>query len=140
MVLGQNTSKSRALLSSQPPRLHTGDHGATTGNAAPQDGPTSGSATADLLFGVSGRNKLFAAGDKLRELIVPDAIVQAVSGGFVGSRKTKRDSAHERSRAEEARKELDDLVAGVCPLCEGSVVGLDKPFINPGEEVSDWKI
>jgi hypothetical protein len=48
--------------------------------------------------------------------------------------------AVDEARAAEARKELDELVAGVCPLCEGSVAGIDKPFISEGEDVGDWAV
>ena len=90
---------------------------------------------------MTGRNKLIAAGDRLRELIIPDALAQAVSVGVGGGRKSKKqDRVEDHSRAQEARKELDDLVAAVCPLCEGAVVGLDKPFIESGEDVGDWTI
>jgi hypothetical protein len=98
---------------------------------------------------VTGRNKLLAAGDRLRELIIPDALAQAVSvvgaGVGVGSSKRSRalregGGAVDEARAAEARKELDELVAGVCPLCEGSVAGIDKPFISEGEDVGDWAV
>jgi hypothetical protein len=98
---------------------------------------------------VTGRNKLLAAGDRLRELIIPDALAQAVSvvGAGVGVGSGKRSKALregggavDEARAAEARKELDELVAGVCPLCEGSVAGIDKPFISEGEDVGDWAV
>ncbi|ORX36495.1 Pep3/Vps18/deep orange family-domain-containing protein [Kockovaella imperatae] len=102
---------------------------------------TSGSAATDLLLGVTGRNKLMAAGDRLRELIVPDALAQAVSVSVgVGKKTKKKTRVEDNTRTEEARKELDELVAAVCPLCEGAVVGLDKPFIKPEEAVGDWDI
>lgn len=104
---------------------------------------------------MTGRNKLLAAGDKLRELIIPDVLAQAISvvgagvgvgsGGPVngagagkGSRR-KDGNGPEGVRAEELRKELDGIVAAVCPLCEGSVVGLDKGFVADGEG-ADWEV
>lgn len=117
---------------------------------------------------MTGRNKLLAAGDKLREMIVPDVLAQAVTavgsvplpgipgipgisgisgipgmGGGGGSRKAtarrERDRTEE-ARMETARNELDELVAAVCPLCEGCVVGLDRGFIKEEEDVGDWEV
>lgn len=84
---------------------------------------------------VPGRKTLAAAGDRLRDLIVPDALAQAVSG--TGKRK-KRDV--DNTHIEEARKELDELVATTCPLCEGVIASIDKPFIKDEEDVGDWAI
>ncbi|WVQ94630.1 hypothetical protein IAU59_001710 [Kwoniella sp. CBS 9459] len=140
----------RALLSSN---FSPSASGAGTPRQA-KDGSrnqvTSGSVATDLLLGVTGRNKLMAAGDRLRELIIPDALAQAVSvvGAGVGvtssgggkNSKRRNELRIDEGRAEELRKELDDLVASVCPLCEGSVVGLDKPFIAEGENTADWEV
>jgi hypothetical protein len=102
-----------------------------------------------MLLGVTGRNKLLAAGDRLRDLIIPDALAQAVSvvgagvGVGVSGKKVKTSKLEKdkvESRADAARKELDDLVAESCPLCEGSVIGLDKPFVTEGEDIGDWEI
>ncbi len=54
--------------------------------------------------------------------------------------KSKKERDREDTRAEACRKELDEVVAGVCPLCEGAVVGLDKPFVADGEDVGDWAV
>jgi len=98
---------------------------------------------------VTGRNKLLAAGDKLRELIIPDVLAQAVSvvGQGVGvgpsvssQKKNKRDgSGLSEEQTARLKGELDKIVAAVCPLCEGSVVGLDKPFVVDGEGL-DWMV
>jgi hypothetical protein len=136
-------STNRALLSSSfsptPSRPET-----------PRQGANSTVSTAtDLLLGVTGRNKLLAAGDRLRDLIVPDVLAQAVSvvgaGVGVGSgdrraKLSKKEKDRGESRGEAARKELDELVASTCPLCEGAVMGLDKPFVIEGEDVRDWEI
>ncbi|KIO30783.1 hypothetical protein M407DRAFT_14242 [Tulasnella calospora MUT 4182] len=44
------------------------------------------------------------------------------------------------AKAEKIRDELDDMLASSCPLCEGVVVGLDKPFIAPGEVDDSWAL
>jgi len=107
----------------------------------PRQAVTTGSAATDLLLGVTGRNKLMAAGDKLRELIIPDALAQAVSVGVGGKKtKSKKEKDKDDVRAEAARAELDELVAGSCPLCEGSVVALDKPFVAEDEDTSSWVV
>ncbi|WVR03897.1 hypothetical protein IAU60_000896 [Kwoniella sp. DSM 27419] len=113
---------------------------------------TSGSTATDLLLGVTGRNKLMAAGDRIREMIIPDALAQAVSvvgagvgvgsgSGGAGKKGKKSDVRRvDDARAEELRKEVDDLVASACPLCEGAVAGLDKPFIGEKENTADWDV
>lgn len=83
-------------------------------------------------FAAPGR-RIAAAGDKLRELIVPDALAQAVSGG-------KKKRYAEDADLEAARAELDQLVAAVCPLCEGSIVGIDKPFVREDENGGEWAV
>lgn len=103
------------------------------------------SSATDFLMAVPGRKTLAAAGDRLRELIVPDALAQAVSvvgagvGVGGGSRKKKR-GPEEEVRLEVVRKELDELIAAVCPLCEGSVAAIDRPFVRDDEDVSDWAV
>ncbi|KAG8987850.1 hypothetical protein FRB90_003109, partial [Tulasnella sp. 427] len=93
---------------------------------------------------------LGAAGDRLRDLIVPDALANAIGAGVsnlpgVGllwgagdDKQTKKTDAE--AKAEKIRDELDDLLAASCPLCEGVVVGLDKPFISPGEVDDSWAL
>lgn len=135
---------SRALLSSSFPSQ-------SGSNTPAQRKPATGSTATDLLLGVTGRNKLLAAGDKLRELIIPDVLAQAVSvvGQGVGvgggsaaiSKKKTRDrgDGNENEKTARAKAELDKIVAAVCPLCEGSVVGLDRPFVAEGEGL-DWDV
>lgn len=153
LVSRSSDSAGRTLLSSHFSPSPSGTGTPRHGKEASRNGATSGSAATDLLLGMTGRNKLIAAGDRLRELIIPDALAQAVSvvgagvgvtsGGGTGSGKKglkKRDKLADEGRIEELRKELDELVAGQCPLCEGAVVGLDKPFIVSGEDTTDWEV
>lgn len=148
--LVKSDTPSRLLLSQTFPS----SSGISTPTARPKcrEMPTSGNAATDLLLGVTGRNKLLAAGDKLRDLIIPDALAQAVTAvgttvvsgvagvGGSSAKKSKKERDRDDTRAEVARKELDELVAGVCPLCEGAVVGLDRPFIKEDEAVGDWAV
>ena len=102
---------------------------------------TSGSTTTDLLLGITGRNRLLAAGDKLRELIIPDALAQTLSSVTLGGGPAKKqDDKYSEGKADAARDELDSLVASVCPLCESAIVGLDKPFIADGEDTREWDV
>jgi len=99
--------------------------------------------------GSLGRN-ILSAGDKLRDLIIPESLASVVTGamwstgldrvGMVwgGGEKGAGDDAGRR--AEKAREELDDLLAGACPLCENVVAGLDKPFVKEGEDDVSWQV
>lgn len=103
--------------------------------------------------GTLGRG-ILSAGDKLRDLIIPESLASVVSGGMWstgldrmgmgmgmlwggGERQEKDDKTR---RVEKAREELDELLAGACPLCESVVTGLDRPFVKEGEEDDSWQI
>jgi hypothetical protein len=144
-LVSKPDSTGRALLSSSFPS----GSGTTTPARKPKSTVAgTGSTATDLLLGVTGRNKLLAAGDKLRELIIPDVLAQAVSvvgqgvgvGPVSSQKKTKRDGTGlSEEQTARLKGELDKIVAAVCPLCEGSVVGLDKPFVVDGEGL-DWEV
>ncbi|KAH7928483.1 hypothetical protein BV22DRAFT_1058671 [Leucogyrophana mollusca] len=100
-----------------------------------------GTKAANLL----GRN-LISAGDKLRDLIVPDALASVVSApgwipgmGLGGGKKGGSDKDAEK-KIEKLKAELDDVLASSCPLCESIVAGLDKPFVKPGELDTSWAL
>ena len=95
---------------------------------------------------------ILSAGDKLRDLIIPESLASVVSAGMWstgldrmsmgllwggGDRQEKDDTTR---KVEKAREELDELLAGACPLCESVVSGLDKPFIKEGEDDDSWQI
>ncbi|KIK86558.1 hypothetical protein PAXRUDRAFT_831909 [Paxillus rubicundulus Ve08.2h10] len=95
--------------------------------------------------GSLGRN-ILSAGDRLRDLIVPDALASVVSApgwipgmGLGGSKKVGLDKDAEK-QAEKLRAELDDVLASSCPLCESVVAGLDKSFVSPGEVDMTWAL
>ena len=90
---------------------------------------------------------VISAGDRLRDLIVPDALAALVTAptqwipGMGGGGKTV--SHHDKlgsAKAEKIRAELDDLLTSNCPLCESVIVGLDKPFVKEGEVESSWTL
>ncbi|KAH8835865.1 Pep3/Vps18/deep orange family-domain-containing protein [Flagelloscypha sp. PMI_526] len=90
---------------------------------------------------------LLSAGDKLRDLIVPDALAAVVSApvgwmpGMGGSRKGgPKKTIIGGKKAEKLVAELDDLLASSCPLCESVVAGLDKPFVKEGEDDTSWAL
>lgn len=43
-------------------------------------------------------------------------------------------------KTERLRRELEDVLAASCPLCESVVAGLDKPFVQPGEVDASWAL
>ena len=94
-----------------------------------------------------GRN-LLSAGDRLRDLIVPDALASVVTApaGWIpgiGSGAGKRGGVAEKDggkRAERLRAELEEILAGTCPVCESVVAGLDKPFVKDGEGEAGWEL
>lgn len=91
-----------------------------------------------------GRN-LLSAGDRLRDLVIPDALAAVVSApvawmpGVGGGKKGSMDEDG-GNKGEKLRAELDDLLASSCPLCESVVVGLDKPFVTEGEVDMTWAL
>jgi hypothetical protein len=87
---------------------------------------------------------LLTAGDKLRDLVVPDALAAVIANPLVGltgaPRRADGRADVDRAAAERARVELEDLLAASCPLCESVVAGLDKPFIEEGEADTSWDL
>ncbi|KAK7468755.1 tethering complex subunit [Stygiomarasmius scandens] len=94
-----------------------------------------------------GRNILSAglsAGDRIRDLIIPDTLAAVVSAptwipGIGGGRRIEAD-ANKEKKTEKLRAELEEVLASSCPLCESVVVGLDKPFVKEGEVDSSWAL
>jgi hypothetical protein len=75
-------------------------------------------------------------------LVVPDALAALVAhpliGVGIGGGRQVDGKAEEN--VEKARKELEELLAGSCPLCESVVVGLDRGFIAEGEDDESWAV
>jgi len=88
-----------------------------------------------------GRN-IISAGDRLRDLIVPDALAAIVSAPTwmpgVGPR--GQGAGADGNKLEKLRAELDDVLASNCPLCESVVAGLDRPFVKEGEVDTSWAL
>ena len=91
-----------------------------------------------------GRN-LLSAGDRLRDLIMPDALVTVITSpagwipGMGGAQKNALVESETRKRLEKLRSELEDALASACPLCESVIVGLDKSFTK-GEPDTTWEV
>jgi hypothetical protein len=92
--------------------------------------------------GSLGRN-ILSAGDRLRDLIIPDALAAVVSAPTwipgIGARRNGAEK-HGGKKTEVLRAELDDVLASSCPLCENVVAGLDKPFVKEGEVDTSWTL
>ena len=88
-----------------------------------------------------GRN-LLSAGDRLRDLIVPDALAAVVSapGWIPGIGRRSTIEADGGKKSEKMRGELEELLASSCPLCESVVAGLDKAFVKDGEVDNSWTL
>lgn len=89
-----------------------------------------------------GKN-LLSAGDRLRDLIVPDALVNVVTapvGWIPGLGGGRRSGEDKEKKSEKLRRELEDMLAGSCPMCESVVAGLDKPFVKEGEVDTTWSL
>lgn len=92
--------------------------------------------------GSLGRN-VISAGDRLRDLIVPDALASVVSapvGWIPGMGKKQGADKDEGKKIEKLRAELEEVLASSCPLCESVVAGLDRPFVKDGELDTSWAL
>ncbi|PWZ03605.1 hypothetical protein BCV70DRAFT_170440 [Testicularia cyperi] len=130
--------------------------------------------------------------DKLRELVVPDAVISAISAGVsvsvaggrrvlapldpfsnpasdwvAGSRTAAQrraaaasiadekngfhEGGHTRSvatarsieeqeRIQQLRDQLDALIAGSCPVCDGAANAIGRPFISDKEDTDEWAL
>ena len=83
-----------------------------------------------------GRN-IISAGDRLRDLIIPDALAAAVWMG--GARRAVNDRGPS-DNGETLRLELENILASSCPLCESVIAGLDRPFVKEGEVDTTWEL
>ncbi|KAI0071987.1 hypothetical protein K474DRAFT_1711999 [Panus rudis PR-1116 ss-1] len=130
----QSSTAQRTLLSA----TFQNGQSKTSGNGS----ATAGTAAANALG--LGRN-LLSAGDRLRDLIVPDTLVSIVTApaGWIpgigtGSRRNTEKDAEKK--VAKLRAELEDVLTGSCPLCESVVAGVDKPFVKEGERDTSWEL
>lgn len=125
----------------------------TPADRAPSRQPTTQRTLLSANFGVPngartatalGRN-ILSAGDRLRDLIIPDALAAVVTAPVawipgIGGGNEKKSRQDGEKKIERMRKELEDVLAGSCPLCENVVASLDKPFIKNGEVDTSWAL
>lgn len=110
-------------------------------NFGPIVNPLQNGAKAANLLGRS----VISAGDRLRDLIIPDALAAVVSTpnwlpGMGGGKASGTEKTIGEKKLENMRVELDDLLSSSCPLCESVVAGLDKPFVMDGEVDTSWTL
>jgi hypothetical protein len=88
---------------------------------------------------------LLSAGDRLRDLIIPDALVTVITSpagwipGMGGAQRNALVESGTGKRLEKLRSELEDTLASACPLCESVIVGLDESFTK-GEPDTTWEV
>jgi len=88
---------------------------------------------------------VISAGDRLRDLIIPDALATLVSTpnwlpGIGNTKASGKEKSISERKLETIRIELEDLLSSNCPLCENVVAGLDKPFVAEGEADPSWTL
>ena len=89
---------------------------------------------------------ILSAGDRLREMIVPDALASVVTApagwipGITGGGTRRQGEKDGEKTAEKLRRELEDVLTANCPLCESVVAGVDKPFVKDGEVDTSWTL
>jgi len=104
-----------------------------------------------MIPGSNLTRNLVAAGDRLRDLIIPESLASVVGGvwgtgggGGAGRGASKKGTegvtGREAEKVERMKEELDELLASSCPLCESVVAGLDKPFVADGEVDDSWQL
>jgi len=131
------------LILSNPPigRQPVAQRTLLSANFGPIVNPLQNGAKAANLLGRS----VISAGDRLRDLIIPDALAAVVSTpnwlpGMGGGKASGNEKSIGEKKLETMRVELDDLLSSSCPLCESVVAGLDKPFVMDGEVDTSWTL
>ncbi|KAI0652186.1 Pep3/Vps18/deep orange family-domain-containing protein [Trametes meyenii] len=147
----QTTAIDRAAIANPSliPATHAGRHPATQRTLLSANFGTQTSAGA----GTGGRGanafgrSVLSAGDRLRDLIVPDALANLVTapagwipGIGLGGGAKREAGEKDVEKVERMRKELEDVLAANCPMCESVVAGLDKPFVQTGEVDASWDL
>jgi hypothetical protein len=136
-----NTSKPSAVSTEAPPRAPTTQRTLLSSNFGAIVNPLQNGAKAANLLGRS----VISAGDRLRDLIIPDALAALVSTpnwlpGIGGAKANGKEKTVSEKKLETMRIELEELLSSNCPLCENIVASLDKPFVAEGEIDTSWTL
>jgi hypothetical protein len=141
---GRVGSGKPALAISPPGRQPATQRTLLSANFGPIVNPLQNGAKAANLLGRS----VISAGDRLRDLIVPDALAAVVTGanwlpgmgGGGSGRAGGQETMLGDKKREGLRAELEDMLASSCPLCDSVVAGLDRPFVVEGEVDTSWTL
>jgi hypothetical protein len=140
LVKGAPTSGKDIPSQGQAPRQPPAQRALLSANFANIPNPLPNGARAAKAV---GRN-IISAGDRLRDLIVPDALAAIISAPTwipgMGPGPRTQGAGVDGSKAEKLRAELDDVLASNCPLCESVVASLDRPFVKDGEVDPSWTL
>ncbi|KAF9475624.1 DigA protein [Pholiota conissans] len=133
--------KPPGLAISPPGRQPVTQRTLLSANFGPIVSPLQNGAKAANLLGRS----VISAGDRLRDLIVPDALAAVVAGanwlpGMGGARAGGEERTVGDKKRETLRAELEDTLSSSCPLCDSVVAGLDRPFVLEGELDTSWTL
>jgi len=140
---GKGSVQKPSVVVSNPPsgRQPTTQRTLLSANFGPIVNPLQNGAKAANLLGRS----VISAGDRLRDLIIPDALAAVVSTpswlpGIGGTKSPSLEKTIGEKKLESMRAELEEVLSSNCPLCESVVAGLDKPFVLEGEVDTSWTL
>ncbi|KAF8973878.1 DigA protein [Flammula alnicola] len=139
---GGHVSKPTLIVNPPTGRQPAPQRTLLSANFGPIVNPLQNGAKAANLLGRS----VISAGDRLRDLIIPDALASVVTGSnwLPGMGGGNRPSGEEKTagdkKLETLRAELEDMLSSSCPLCDSVVAGLDKPFVMDGEVDTSWTL
>jgi hypothetical protein len=88
--------------------------------------------------GSFGRGVL-SAGDRLREMIVPESLASLMAGVWTNT-ETRSLSKQELSLQRRLQDDLDEILAGSCPLCDNTVSNLERVYVQSAEENPTWRL
>jgi vacuolar protein sorting-associated protein 18 len=81
------------------------------------------------------------AGDRLREMIIPESLANLAGGWSNSSARDKtRLSKKEILLHSQLQEELDEIIAASCPLCDSLVNNLEKEYINSPGDAEGWRL
>ncbi|SPO29951.1 related to DigA protein [Ustilago trichophora] len=70
----------------------------------------------------------------------PDAIGNGLEGGANKNAIGSARSIEDQERIQQLRDQLDALIAGSCPMCDGTANAIGRPFISDKEAADEWAL